>query len=265
MRNSILFALFSLTALAAFGYDTVELVYRGHLKYTDFSAPRPSSVAMTFRLYAEKSDETPTWTKAVDFVELDKDGFFQVALSGDGLAAAINSGKAGYIGVTIADGKEQYPRQQLLSNASASKAAKAGRLTSSPTIDSAEVNSAEFKSVSVSDIHAAKGINLPTSDQMLTIDVVHNKKDFVLKTKGEVTFFRQGKPTYLGSKTTSNGGVSFSKADYNCVAFFTSVDSTAVPGIVQFIRKGETVMIPNHFSLPDGLTIKCWLYPIGAE
>lgn len=266
MMRKILPVFFAIAASAAYGYDSVQLTYRGHLKYNNVSTPRPSVVAMTFRIYADKSDQTAVWSNTVDSVELDADGFFQVALTGNGLDAVIDSGKAGYIGVTIADGKEQYPRQQLLSNTRAEKSARAERLAPSPVIGTANVKAAEFNSASAANITAGGTVSLPGTDQLLTIDAIHTKKDFVLKTKGDVTFFKKGTPADYGTALSSDGGVSFDKtATCNCAAFFTSVNSTAVPGLVQFIKKGELIALPSAFNLPSGLTVQCLVYPIGAE
>lgn len=265
MHKNIISAFLAVACFVAYGYDSVQLTYRGHLKYNDLSAPRPSAVAMTFRLYAGKSDTTASWTTTVASVQLDSEGFFQVALSGNGLEAVIDSGKAEYIGVTVADGKEQYPRQQLLSSAKSEKSEKAAKLAPSPSVGTVSVTDAEFDSISVGNISVGGAVNLPGSDQMLITDVKHTKKDFVLKTKGTVTMFRQQAPVDLGTAVSSSGGVSFSVAGFNCAAFFTSVGSTAMPGLVRLVKKDEVIAVPSDFALPDGLTVHCWLYPIGAE
>lgn len=263
MRKIFLPVFFIVAAFAAYGNDSVQLNYRGHLRYSDVSSPRPYAVSMTFRIYAAKSDQTAVWSNSVNSVELDAEGFFQVALSGNGLDRVIDSGKAGYIGVTIGDGKEQYPRQQLLFNTWAEQSACAGALTASPSVGTARVQNAEFKQLSVGNISVGGAVSLPVSDQMLTMEVRNTRQDFVLKTKGEVTFFDSCAPILRGTATTSAGGVSFGSAKYNCAAFFTSVGNAAMPGITRLIKNGEDIGIPSYFNLPDGLTVKCWLYPIG--
>ena len=82
-------------------------------------------------------------------VRVNEFGMFQVSLGGDGLAEAIASGKANWIGVTIADGKEQYPRQERLAAPRVAKAATVSRLAVSPSVKTADVSRVEAKSLTV--------------------------------------------------------------------------------------------------------------------
>ena len=99
-----------MAAMVVAAYDDVQVVYRGQLK-ANGQAPAAQTMPMTFRLYAKKNSGTASWTTN-GVVAIDDKGLFQVALRGEGLAEAIDSGKANWIGISIAGGKEHYPRHR---------------------------------------------------------------------------------------------------------------------------------------------------------
>ena len=121
-----------MAAMVVAAYDDVQVVYRGQLK-ANGQAPAAQTMPMTFRLYAKKNSGTASWTTN-GVVAIDDKGLFQVALRGEGLAEAIDSGKANWIGISIAGGKEHYPRQALLASPAAEKAVSAGSLADAPSV-----------------------------------------------------------------------------------------------------------------------------------
>ena len=134
-----------MAAMVVAAYDDVQVVYRGQLK-ANGQAPAAQTMPMTFRLYAKKNSGTASWTTN-GVVAIDDKGLFQVALRGEGLAEAIDSGKANWIGISIAGGKEHYPRQALLASPAAEKAVSAGSLADSPSVGTASVERVEADSL----------------------------------------------------------------------------------------------------------------------
>lgn len=252
-------------ALTACAYDSVQITYRGHLKYNS-PAEMPLETPMTFNVYAGKTDTEPSWTATFDSVRLSTNGFFQVALSGNGLAEVISGGRAAFIGVSVDGGNEQYPRQELLRSGWAEKSEFAGALMPSPAVGRANVNSAEFKSLSAASITVGGDVSLPESEQMLKTEVIHSGRNFPLKTRGDVTLFRKGYPIYKGTAASGgDGAVSFGVSPFNCAAFFTTPGSIVMPGITRMIKTGEEIAVPPEFRLPSGISVSCWVFPFGAE
>jgi len=257
-------AIAAFAALSAAAYGDVQVTFRGRLR-KDGGAPSAQSVPMTFRLYKGKGDATASWTKQVASVPVDASGLFQVALRGDGLASAIDAGNANWIGVAVDGGKEQYPRQALLANSWSEKSERADRLTASPTVGTASVQGVEAKSLAVKSIALGGKVVLPASTSPASMSVNLTKSWYTLEAKGNVRFFDGANPRDLGTKRTSGGGCTFSTADCNCVAFFVSESSDAMPGMSLFVRKGDTIFLPSGARLSDGTVVRCRIYPIGVK
>ena len=256
-----------MAAMVVAAYDDVQVVYRGQLK-ANGQAPAAQTMPMTFRLYAKKNSGTASWTTN-GVVAIDDKGLFQVALRGEGLAEAIDSGKANWIGISIAGGKEHYPRQALLASPAAEKAVSAGSLADSPSVGTASVERVEADALSVTNSLFVGGNVKMTSPALSSSAVGMDAKLTsgwnTLQLKGKVRFFNGGTPIDLGTRAASGGGCSFGASDFNCVAFFTSESSDIMPGMSRFVRKGEPIAILSATGLPDGTVVKCRLYPIGVE
>ena len=256
-----------MAAMVVAAYDDVQVVYRGQLK-ANGQAPAAQTMPMTFRLYAKKNSGTASWTTN-GVVAIDDKGLFQVALRGEGLAEAIDSGKANWIGISIAGGKEHYPRQALLAASHADKAVTAGCLADSPSVGTGSVERVEADSLAVTGSLSVGGnvkmATPATSSSAVGMDARLTAGWHTLQMKGKVRFFNGGAPIDLGTKTASGGGCSFGTADFNCVALFTSESSDIMPGMSRFVKKGESVMIPLATNIPDGTVVRCRLYQIGVE
>ena len=256
-----------MAAMVVAAYDDVQVVYRGQLK-ANGQAPAAQTMPMTFRLYAKKNSGTASWTTN-GVVAIDDKGLFQVALRGEGLAEAIDSGKANWIGISIAGGKEHDPRQALLASPAAEKAVSAGSLADSPSVGTASVERVEADSLAVTGSLSVGGnvkmATPATSSSAVGMDARLTAGWHTLQMKGKVRFFNGGAPIDLGTKTASGGGCSFGTADFNCVALFTSESSDIMPGMSRFVKKGESVMIPLATNIPDGTVVRCRLYQIGVE
>ena len=250
-------------AFAANAYDDVQVMYRGRLRENGV-APAAQTVSMTFNIYARKQSSEPAWTMEVPEVRIDTNGFFQVALRGPNLAAAIDAGKANWIGVTIGGGREQYPRQALMASPCASKAAIAERLADSPSVKTAVVARVATDTFAVSELSVDGAVKSSLS-AAAPVDVKLTKAWWSLPVKGNVRFFSGANPRNLGTRTTSGGGCSFGAADCNCVALFTSENSDVMPGMSLFVKKGESIAIPDSAGLNNGTVVRCYLYKIGVE
>ena len=250
-------------AFAANAYDDVQVTYRGRVRENG-GAPAEQTVSMTFRLYAKKQDARPLWTTEIPEVRIDTNGFFQVALRGPDLAAVVDAGKVGWIGVAIGEGREQYPRQALMASPCAAKAALAERLADSPSVKTAAVARVETKTFAVSDLSVGGTVKIPTSTAA-PVDVKLTKAWWTLPVKGNVRFFSGTNPRDLGTRTASGGGCRFGSADCNCVALFTSENSDVMPGMSLFFKRGETITIPFGAGLDSGTVVRCFIYKIGVE
>ena len=253
----------ALAATTAFSFEDVQVTYRGRVRENGV-APAAQTVSMAFSLYAKKQDATPLWTTEIPEVRIDTNGFFQVALRGADLAEVIDTGRVGWIGVAIEGGREQYPRQALMANPCASKAAIAERLADSPSVRTAAVARVEAKTFAVSELSVGGAVKI-SSFAAAPVDVRLTKAWWTLPVKGNVRFFSGANPRDLGTRTASGGGCSFGTADCNCVALFTSENSDALPGLSLFVKKDKTIEIPYAAGLDNGTVVRCLLYKIGVE
>lgn len=266
-RNFTIFILhltFAIAALSANAYEDVQVVYRGRL-YANGHPPAAQTLPMTFRLYAGKTDTKASWSVTNDHVMVDGAGLFQVSLSGEGLVAAIDAGKANWIGVAIDGEKEQYPRQALLASPGAGKAALAERLVDSPSVATAAVESVSANAVTLTGTLSANSVEIPSMDAPVSMEINMRRQWATLEVKGKARFFSGVVPRCLGPEEASGGGCSFGTADCNCAALFTSENSDIMPGMMLFFRKDQQVKIPTEVNLPAGTTVTCRIYPIGVE
>ena len=252
-----------MAAACAPAFDDVQITYRGRVRENGV-APAAQTVSMTFHLYARKQDAAPTWTTEIPEVHIDTNGLFQVALRGAGLAEVIDAGKAGWIGVAIGDGREQYPRQALMASPCASKVAIAERLADSPSVKTAAVTRVATKTFAVSELSVGGTVKI-SSTAAAPVDVRLTAPWWTLPVKGNVRFFSGANPRDLGTRTASGGGCTFGSADCNCVALFTSENSDVMPGLSLFVKRGEAIEIPQAAGLNNGTVVRCRLYRIGID
>ena len=261
-------------------YDGVQVTYRGRLMLNAAQAGS-QTVPTTFRLYVNRDDKEAVWTSGSMDIPVDDQGLFQVALRGEGLAAALEAG-AQWIGVTIegsdeswvgsTDGgfREQYPRQELLAAPVAGQVPVAERLIASPHIVTAAVDRASIDSLALAGKVSVSGnVLIPSKGGMMNMKVNVQPTGMTLPVKGKVKLFSRSAPQYIGTGTVGlTGGVFFNnymKAPCNCAAFFTSTNNDSVPGMTLFFKKGEYINVSHKFGLPADTIVSCWIYPIGVE
>ena len=250
-------------AACAMAFDDVQVTYRGRVRENGV-VPAEQTVSMAFSLYAKAKDAAPSWTAEMPQVRIGANGFFQVALRGEGLAEAIDAGRANWIGVSIDGGKEQYPRQALMASPCASKAAIAERLAESPSVKTASVARVETKTFMVSELSVGGAVK-SSSSAAASVDVKLTKPWWTLPVKGNVRFFSGASPIDIGIRTVSGDGCSFGKTDCNCVALFTSENSDVMPGMSLFFTKNDTIGLSPAVGLQNGTVVRCRLYKIGVE
>ena len=166
--------------------------------------------------------------------------------------------------MSIAGGKEQYPRQALMASPCASKAAIAERLAESPSVKTAAVARVAAKTFMVSELSVGGAVK-SSSSAAAPVDVKLTKPWWMLPVKGNVRFFSGANPIDIGTQTASGGGCSFGKADFNCVALFTSENSDVMPGMSLFFKKDETIELSPAVGLDNGTVVRCRIYKIGVE
>ena len=266
MKAKFVISVFAVTAaLAASAFDGVQVTYRGRL-HRGGTDPMPETVSMTFRLYAAKDAAESSWTSADMTVPVNADGLFQVALRGEGLAEAIDAGGAQWIGVSVDGGKEQYPRQELLAAPQAAKAERADALAASPEIGEVSTDTFTAENLSTENVSIAGKTTIPaTAPVATTIALEGDWNGASLPVKGDVRFFSRATPRDLGTMTATGGGCSFCVADVNCVALFMATGTDIMPAASMLFKKGETIEMPTTAGLPDGVVVRCLVYPIGVE
>lgn len=288
MKTTIaLFAFAALTALPALAEDDVQITYRGQVRQVGTTTNAFAAHEMVFRLYEGKEDTEAAWTQTVADIPVDADGLFQVALRGDGLAGAIDGGKANWLGVTILTGlesgetpQEQYPRQALLAGPWAGRAARADALADSPAIGTVSAGTVEAKSLAPRQLQFKSLVLEPSAFADSAYGSIRLEGDGwsgkTLPVKGEVHFFsrrmRMGKDSLLTATYSASTGCTFGTADCNCAVLFreSTRDKTEydrMPGMTLFFKQGETIALPPGLWLDggDAPPIDAIVFPIGAD
>lgn len=283
MKTTIaLFAFAALAVLPTLAGDDVQITYRGQVRQVGTTTNTFDKHTMTFRLYAERGDAEASWTNTVADIPVDADGLFQVALRGNGLAEAIDDGKANWLGVTILTGvdtntppQEQYPRQALLANPWAAKAEHADALPDSPVIRTVSVGSVQAKSLAVSFLDFKDFVLQPSASADSAHVTVHLEGDGwegkTVPVKGEVHFFsrsRMGTPVALPYSTACSEG--YGKADCNCAVLFREIKTVEtgddrMPGMTLFFKKGENIILPSGLWIDGNREVEATVHPIGAD
>ena len=48
-------------------------------------------------------------------------------------------------------------------------------------------------------------------------------------------------------------------------AVFSATGTDLMPGACIMFKKGASIRLPSSAGLPNGASVRCWVYPIGAE
>lgn len=268
----LLFLLSVLISTAvAVAADPVSVVYRGRLQRNG-REPSVSQVAVSFRLYETKDSAAPLWKKDVT-VQLDATGTFQCALNGkddanvdlDGL---VQAGRIGAIALAVAGGREQYPRQDILTVPVVRKTAKAcGLAKASPIAEAVTAEKVTADSIRVADLDTKGKVSLGDT-QALTADleIAPWRR---LRFLGSTTVMRPGNgfPIYLGQVTLPN--TEFGPLSESGMVLFSCLQNDGdsrppMPALTMVYGKNQNPSVISY-HLPAGTKVRAWFFPFGVQ
>lgn len=258
-------AVLSLAAAApASAADGFSFAYRGRIDPE--GAAMPETVEAVFSLYDKASGGEAAWT-ATNAVFPSADGVFQCELAGDGLAAAFTNAGARFLGVTLGDGEEQHPRQEILSAPLAERADTAVALLSGGsvgTLDAPEIvaGAAAFRDLQVDGTLALEG-----SDAALQLTRAAVSGTLALRKAGadsRVSIFRDAPPDEYALNGLSTGTVLFRTDSGGVMTVLSDPahwnDAGAVPCATWAVPPGD-VRPPFDVAHP----VRVYFYPFGAS
>ena len=152
-----------------------------------------------------------------------------------------------------------------MASAWASKAAFADTLSSSPSIVTAEVKRVEAKTLSAKSIAVSGSVAVPSNANPAPEDIRLTGRWSNVPVRGTVKFFSQTRPKSLGPVSWNGSTANFGTAEHNCFAVFSATGTDLMPGACLMFRKGQAIELPSSAGLPNGASVRCWVYPIGAE
>lgn len=254
---TILFALASLLAAQAGDF---AFVYRGRVDLTGRTGD--VDVAVRVSAYSEAIGGAAVWTKDA-VAKIDSKGLFQLEFVDDGLAEAFRAGTARWLGVKLADGSEQYPRQQILDAPIVERAERAKRLAPDAQVSALEADTVQATAASLAGGTEIRGALVSASGaDTLSVSSVSSASGRVKFAKADgstVSVFRSAAPT---AQTFSNG---FAKGDVlvsgtrgGVVTIITDSNWTA-PCVSFFAPPGDV-----RAPFAAGGSVRVYFYPLGT-
>lgn len=232
-------ALLSLAAAAAPAGDGFSFVYRGRI--APAGATMPETVQAVFSLYAEQDGGSPEWT-ATNAVFPSADGVFQCELGGDGLAAAFTNAGARFLGVALAGGEEQHPRQEILAAPLAGRAATAGGLVPGGSVGTLDAPSVVAASATFHALQVNGPLDFYAAGSSLRVDRTEIDGALRLRRSGRVSVFRDAPPEHYDFQSLSTGTVLF---------------RTESGGVLTVLSD------PSRWGDPGAIPCACWAVPPG--
>lgn len=253
MRKTIslplLFAAFAASAEFSF-------TYRGRLDMTGHGAV--ADLPLKVAVYPDSTGGPAAWT-GLYTITPSADGAFQVQLAGEELEKAFRAGTAKWFGVTVGNGSEHYPRQQILVTPLAARADTAEGLARDATIRSLQTSKLTAKSVSAGAVTVSGALKATGSGSAFSSAELVGTGN--LKLKGSnVQVFANAKPgSYEFENGVSEGDVLFLSDRGGLVTLITDSNWTA-PCVTWFAGKGE---VKAPFSASG--KVRVYHYPFGAN
>ena len=152
-----------------------------------------------------------------------------------------------------------------MASAWAAKAALAESLASSPSVATAEVKRVAAKTLSAKSIAATGSVSVPSNANPAPEDIRITGRWSNVPVRGTVRFFSQAQPKSLGPLSWNGSDANFGTAEHNCFAVFSATGTDLMPGACIMFKKGASIQLPSSAGLPNGASVRCWVYPIGAE
>jgi len=271
-------------------------VYRGRIAHAEDQSPVTQELAVQLRLYAGVTDKTALWSGVTNIVPA-ADGFFQIRVSDalspvdgsrtEGLASLLRAGKVGYVGVTLGNDSERYPRQafvtvpRVLRAATAERGGFAGTSADTVTASSLKVRKAlvlrgsntfdvvrgdstasfvpDQVKMNTLDARAAKEVQLMDRGHSGTIQ----KREFVWSES--MPALPQNIVRGAGLKPSDQTFTDYKgKGGFLVVSQGAEGDTPCATFLVRGLRESETWSIPYDIPLPMTGVTRVYFYPFGG-
>lgn len=253
--------LLSLAAAAAPAGDGFSFVYRGRIDPDGVTMPE--TVEAVFSLYTALAGGAPEWT-STNAVFPSADGVFQCELGGDGLAAAFTNAGARFLGVALAGGEEQHPRQEILAAPLAARAATAGGLVPGGSIGTLDAPSVVAASATFHALQVNGPLDFYAAGSSLRLDRTEIAGALRLRRSGRVSVFRDAMPDHYSFESLSTGTVLFRTESGGVLTVLSDPshwgDSDAVPCACWAVPPGD---VSPPFDV--GHPVRVYFYPFGAS
>jgi len=248
MKNFLLSFVIALCA-GAYAADDFAFTYRGRINPSGTTMPH--AVDVTFALYAEPAGGEALWSCVVGGVNPSTNGLFQCQLAGDGLADAITTQGARFIGVKIGGGDEQRPRQEILASPLASRVKRANALADGGSVGRIEASQIEAQTVSLAKTTVAGNLSSGDGSAALTFDKVAladgGGNSLTMKAGGRFRVFRDAPPLSR----------SFGEVGISTVLFTEAENKTGGAVVLKSFYKRD-------WSYDDGSACITWIVGPGA-
>lgn len=281
MKKSIAIALaFAVGELFA-GNGTTQvpmIVYRGELfDARNGEAPNEAGMKrdMLFKFYdTDASGVEPLCRYELRDVPINPDGSFEAILAPDALPAQAVSGLVTHVGLSIGShfgsalpqyAAEISPRRELRPLVGVNRALVAEAGAPDMRIGVLAADSLAAGRLVVNGAEIGGPVVAPDCEDAIEVNPVtlHEKeRTTLLKGKGVTVFARRGSPSVIceGRSCAQRGELCRAPADG--VALVHTPGSLAIPGVVQFYRKGDAIRSPIS---ADGVRVSFWEFAKGGD
>ena len=252
--------LFALACVLAAQAGDFAFVYRGRIDLAGRAGD--IDVAVRVSAYSQETGGTAAWAKDA-VARIDSKGLFQLEFVDDGLADVFRAGTAKWLGVALAGGAEQYPRQRILDAPLVERAERACRLAPNAQVGSLEADSVQTGAASLAGGVEIRGALVSASGAgSLSVSSLSSTSGQVKFAKADgttVSLFRQAAPM---STTLANGvtkdQVLFTGTRAGVLTIITDSDWTA-PCVSVFVPAGDV-----RAPFTAGGSVRAYFYPVGT-
>ena len=274
MKKSIAIALaFAVGELFA-GNGTTQvpmIVYRGELfDAASNEAPDEKNMKrnMLFRFYdTDAGGVTPLCSCEAKGVPINPDGSFEVILDPNELPGLAVSGLVTHVGLSIGTGNtyasEISPRRELRPLVGVNRALVAEAGAPDMRIGALEASSLAAGRLVVNDAEVSGPVLAPDCEDAIEVNPVtlHEKeRTTLLKGRGVTVWGNSPKVIRSDGDCAQRGVLCNAPADG--VALVHTPGSLAIPGVVQFYRKGDAIRSPISAS---GVRVTFWEFAKGGD
>ena len=254
------------------------IVYRGELFDADGNrAPDEANMRrdMKFNFYdTDASGAPPLCSCELRDVPINPDGSFEAILADKYLPGYAASGQVTHVGLQIGShsgvdkslfAAEISPRRELRPLVGVNRALVAEAGTSDMRIGVLAADALEADWLVVNDAEVSGPVTAETCDDAIEINPVtlHEKeRTTLLKGNGVTVFARGGSPRVIRWEVFCAQRGELCKAPADGVALVHTPGSLAIPGVVQFYRKGDAIRSPIS---ANGVRVTFWEFAKGGN